>query len=44
MFEIEWPDELGQEWMNEWNLKMCIGAYCMFPTDNITVKTIRIGE
>ena len=28
VFEIEFPDELGEMWMNQDNLMLCINAYC----------------
>ena len=28
IFEIEWADESGSEWMNTDNLLLCINAYC----------------
>jgi hypothetical protein len=24
IFEIEWPDSLGPEWMNKYNLELCL--------------------
>ena len=28
IFEIEFPNELGEMWMNQDNLMLCINAYC----------------
>jgi len=28
VFEIEWPDELGENWMQDHNLALCIGNTC----------------
>ncbi len=28
VFEIEFPDELGEMWMNQDNLMLCINSYC----------------
>uniref|UniRef100_A0A6M3LPW1 Uncharacterized protein n=1 Tax=viral metagenome TaxID=1070528 RepID=A0A6M3LPW1_9ZZZZ len=28
VFEIEYPDECGEYWMNQDNLMLCINAYC----------------
>ena len=27
-FEIEWPDDCGEGWMNVDNLMLCLNAYC----------------
>jgi len=28
VFSIEWPDELGELWMNTSNLLLCLTEYC----------------
>ena len=28
IFSIEWPDDLGELWMNKDNLLLCLDAYC----------------
>ena len=27
-FEIEWNEDLGEGWMNVWNLQACIDSVC----------------
>lgn len=36
VFEIEWPDDHGDGWMNIWNLMMCLTKKC--PNTDFTVR------
>ena len=35
VFEIEWPDDNGEFWMNVDNLFLCLNAYCKNTTFKI---------
>ena len=39
-FEIEFPDEYGEMWMNKYNLQVCIDAYCKNKDGRIKVSDI----
>ena len=39
-FEIEWPDDYGEFWMNEDNLMLCINAYCENKDGKIKAKAV----
>ncbi len=34
-FQIEWPDDLGESWMNIWNVLSCLTTSC--PNTRFTV-------
>ncbi len=42
VFEIEFPDELGEMWMNRDNLMICINAYC--DTKDGRIKTTDVTD
>ncbi len=49
VFEIEFPDELGEMWMNQDNLMLCINAYCenrdsKIRATDVTGKVVYLSE
>ena len=42
IFEIEWPDDLGEEWLNVGNLKTCLcSEICILSSIPINVTEIK---
>jgi len=47
IFSIEWPDDLGQMWMNKDNLLLCLNAYCEntdFVIEDVTDEITSLKE
>jgi hypothetical protein len=45
IFEIEWPDDYGPGWMNQWNLETCLRTKEFIgPKVEISVKDITAVE
>ena len=49
IFEIEFPNELGEMWMNQDNLMLCINAYCdnrdgRIKATDVTDSVVRLSK
>uniref|UniRef100_A0A6H1ZAQ7 Uncharacterized protein n=1 Tax=viral metagenome TaxID=1070528 RepID=A0A6H1ZAQ7_9ZZZZ len=44
LFEIEWPDDCGPEWMNKFNLESCLFSDTFISGVKINVKEIEIPQ
>ena len=40
LFELEWNDDLGKGWMNQWNLELCLYSKEHTRKDLIRVREV----